>query len=361
MARIDSFLKLVADQHASDLHFTSGAVPLIRHDGELVRLPFRVLSEADAKSFLLEILTPEQSEMLRDRQEIDFVYAIDGLARYRVNVFHKVGGPGAVFRVIANKVPTMEELNLPPSVRRFAELQNGLVLVCGPTGSGKTSTLAALIHAINHDAARPRHIITVEDPIEFIHEPVHGVISQRQLGLHTEGFASAIRSSLRESPDVLVVGEMRDYETISLALSAAETGVLVFGTLHTNSAAKAVDRMIDAFPDEIRDQMRSVISVLLKGVVSQHLIKRASGDGRVAVCEVLIPNIAVANMIRENKIHQIESYLSSADQDESGAQSLDGAIFRALREQLITLEEAARTAQDPERLRQRAAELPKEE
>ena len=226
---------------------------------------------------------------------------------------------------------------MPQVLKSLSRMQNGLVLVCGPTGSGKTTTLAAMVREIN--GAQPRHIITIEDPVEYIHEPIEGLVTQRQVGMHTGSFAAALRSALRESPDVVVVGEMRDLETISLALAAAETGVLVFGTLHTNSAAKAVDRIIDAYPEDSRDQMRGSLSVLLRGIVAQHLVKRANGDGRIAVVEILLNNVAIANMIRDNKVHQLDAYLRSPENEQSGMLSRDACIKRHLKEGLITLEE----------------------
>src|SRR6185295_250886 len=266
MARLDSFLRLVVEQQASDLHFHAGNVPIIRHDGDLVPLPFRMLSEEETRRFLYEIMTPEQREGFERDQEVDFAYVIEGIGRFRVNAFQQSHGPGAVFRIIPARLPTIDELRLPAVLRKLAFQSHGLVLITGPTGSGKTTTLAAIIHEINNPSKR--HVITVEDPIEFVHFPLQSVITQRQVGIHTEAFASALRSALRESPDVLVVGEMRDWEAVGLALSAAETGVLVFGTLHTNSAAKAIDRIIDVAPEEVREQVRGVISVLLKGVIA---------------------------------------------------------------------------------------------
>src|SRR5712664_2143290 len=299
MARIDSFLRLVAEQGASDLHFHAGNVPIIRHEGELMPLPFRVLSDVETSRFLLELLGEEQQAQFEKTQETDFVYSIEGVARFRANIFVQSQGLGAVFRVIPNKVPTLEELQLPLAVKRLTQLGNGLVLVTGPTGSGKSTSLAAMVDEINKTSQR--HVISIEDPIEFLHQPIKGAITQRQVGKHAESFSGALRSALRESPDVVVIGEMRDLETITLALSATETGVLVFGTLHTNSAAKAIDRIIDAVGEDGRDQMRAVLSVLLRGVISQQLCKRANSDGRVAALEILLQNYAVAHMIRDNK------------------------------------------------------------
>ncbi|MBI2373921.1 MAG: PilT/PilU family type 4a pilus ATPase [Deltaproteobacteria bacterium] len=357
MARIDSFLRLVADQNASDLHFSTGSVPVIRHDGDLLPLPFRVLTATEARRFLVEILSPEEQKSLERGHELDFVYALEGVARFRVNVFLHARGPAAIFRVIPKVPASIDELLLPTVLKKITEYQNGLVLVCGPTGSGKTTTLAAMIEEVNRSPTRSRHVVTIEDPIEFIHEPKRSLISQRQVGLHTESFHAALRSALRESPDVIVVGELRDLESISLALASAETGVLVFGTLHTNSAAKAVDRLIDAFPDDARDQARGSISVLLKAVVAQELVKRASGEGRIAALEVLLTSTAMANLIRENKIHQLEAMMYGADGDASGMLSLDACLFRYVRDGLVTIEEAMSIAKDPDRLAKKAQEL----
>ena len=355
MARIDSFLRLVAEQGASDLHFHAGNVPIVRHEGELMPLPFRVLSEVETGRFLLELLGDEQRAQFEKTQEADLVYSIEGVARFRVNIFVQSQGLGAVFRVIPNKVPTLEELNLPPAVKRLTQLSNGLVLVTGPTGSGKSTTLAAMVDEINKSSQR--HLISIEDPIEFLHKPIKSAITQRQVGKHAESFSSALRSALRESPDVLVVGEMRDLETIQLAISAAETGVLVIGTLHSNSASKAIDRIMDVIPEESRDQVRSTLSVLLRGVISQHLAKHASGEGRVAVMEVLVQSYAVSNLIRENKVFQIDGYLDTASYDGSGMQSLDACLFKLLKQGEVTLDEALKLANQPESLKRLAAEL----
>jgi twitching motility protein PilT len=357
MARIDSFLRLVVEQHASDLHFHAGTTPLIRHDGDLVPLNFRALSEHDSRRFLLEILTPEQREVLDRDQEIDLIYELGDIGRFRCNLFQQSRGMGAVFRIIPNRMPTIDELRLPPSVRKLTQLQNGLVLITGPTGSGKSTTLAAIVNEINKTTNR--HIITVEDPVEFVHHPINSVITQRQVGRHVESFAGALRSSLRESPDVVVTGEMRDLETIHTALQAAETGVLVFGTLHTNSAAKAADRIIDVFADEAREQARGIVSVLLKGVFAQHLVKRASGEGRIAVMEVMLQTVGISNLIRENKTYQIDGYLQAAEAA-TGMQSLDGCILKYIKEGTITLEDGVKVATYPEQLRRMAAEIPEE-
>jgi twitching motility protein PilT len=357
VARIDSFLRLVLDQQASDLHFHAGSVPVIRHDGDLVNLPFRVMSEEETRRFLVEIMTPEQREVFDRDREIDFAYVLEGGARFRVNVFTQSRGMGAVFRIIPVRLPTIDELRLPPALKKLSQQANGLVLVTGPTGSGKTTTLAAIVNEINRTSRR--HIITVEDPIEFVHAPVQSMVTQRQVGKHTESFASALRSALRESPDVVVVGEMRDYETVQLGLSAAETGVLVFGTLHTNSAAKAIDRIVDVCPEEVHDQVRGLVSVLLKGVLAQHLAKRATGEGRVAITEMLLQTYGTANMIRENKIFQLDALLQSAD-PATGMRSLDQTILQYIQTGVITADEGLKIANYPDQLRRLVSELPED-
>ena len=269
MARLDSFLRLVVEQKASDLHFMAGHRPLIRHDGLLVPIPFRELTDIEARRFLFEILSTEQRARLDAEEEVDFAYDLAGVGRFRANVFLQSDGMGAVFRVIPEEPPNLSDLRLPSAVRKILDLPNGLVLFCGPTGCGKSTTQAALIHELNR--TRPLHIITIEDPIEFIHPPKKAVLTQRQVGKHVATFEHALRSALRESPDVVLVGELRDLETIQLALSAAETGVLVFGTLHTGSAAKSIGRIIDAFPDTQADQIRGVLSVIVRAVVSQRV------------------------------------------------------------------------------------------
>lgn len=358
MARIDSFLRLVVDQQASDLHFHAGNPPIIRHNNDLVPLPFRVLSESETRRFVLETMTSEQRQQFEENQELDYIYVLDGVGRFRANAFVQRSGMSVVFRVVPGHIPTIDELEMPTSIKKLTRLANGLILITGPTGSGKTTTLAALVHEVNRNTHR--HIITIEDPIEFVHEPIKSVITQRQVGEHTETFAAALRSALREAPDVLVVGELRDTETISLALSAAETGVLVVGTLHTNSAPGAINRIVDALPEENRKQMRGSLSVLLRGVIAQRLCKRANGDGRVAALEILLQNWAVANMIRESKTEQLEGYLQSANYATSGMLSMDSSVFNHIRDGVITQEEGLKIAARPDQLRDRCVELGEE-
>lgn len=357
MARIDSFLRLVVEQQASDLHFNAGKVPLIRHHGDLIPLPFRALSATETRRFLYEILSSDEQETLESTQELDLLYALPGVGRFRANMFFQSHGPGAAFRVIPDRPPDLDALGFPPAVKRLTTLASGLVLIGGPTGSGKTTTLAAIVSEINKTAQR--HIITIEDPIEFLHEPMQSVITQRQVGAHIESFAAAVRSALRESPDVLVVGEMREHETMMLALQAAETGVLVFGTLHTNSAPKTLSRVLDMAPEEMREQLRATLAVHLRGVLAQHLVKRAGGDGRIAAVEVLLNNQAVASMIRENKVAQLDSALQGALPD-SGMQSLDQCLARYLRDGVVDADDALATAEHPDQLKKIIAQIENE-
>jgi twitching motility protein PilT len=359
MARIDSFLRMVAEQKASDLHFHAGVMPMIRHDGDLVELPFRPLANDETRRFLHEILTPQQRERFEEDGELDFAYDLVGVARFRVNMLVQSRGPGAVFRIIPTTTPTLDQLAMPQAVKKLCRLSSGLVLVTGPTGSGKTTTLSAMVNEMNR--TQSRHIITVEDPIEFVHEPVQCVVTQRQVGSHVDTFATALRSSLRESPDVLVVGEMRDFETVSLALQAAETGVLVFGTLHTNSASKAVDRITDVFPEEQQEQARGLLSVLLKGVLAQQLVRRASGEGRVAALELMLSNYAISNMIRESKTYQIDSYLQSGEALQQGMMGLEVCLRELVRERIISIEDALSFAPQSEALRELGLTINQEE
>ncbi len=282
MARLDAFLRLVAEQKASDLHFHSGAPPTIRFDGDLLPLPFRTLSDVETKRFLDEILTTEQKEILSVQGQVDVLYSLPQIGRFRGSIFNQVQGWSAVFRVIPGSIPTLDDLGLPPSIERLARLQNGLVLVTGPTGSGKSTTPAALVRQINQNSAR--HIITVEDPIEYIFEPAKCAISQREIGPHSQSFAAALRSALRQDPDVIFVGEMRDLETISIAITAAETGHLVFGTLHTNSASRTIARIMNAYPPTQRAQVCTIVADCLRGIVSQQLIPR-SAKMRRNICQ----------------------------------------------------------------------------
>ncbi len=309
MATIDELFKLMVEQKASDLHITSGAPPYLRLHGNMVPLNYRELSNQDIQGLVFEILSEKQKKTFVEKWELDCAYQVPGLGRFRVNIFMQRKGLGAVFRVIPEKILTPQELNLPSAIMDLIEADRGLILVTGPTGSGKSTTLAALIHHIN--MTREAHILTVEDPVEFVHNNIKALVNQREVGSHTKTFANALKAALREDPDIMLVGELRDLETISLALTAAETGHLVFATLHTNSAAKTIDRIIDVFPAGQQAQIRAMLSESLRGVVAQTLFSRADGQGRVAAYEILRNTKAVSNLIRENKIHQIPSAMQT--------------------------------------------------
>jgi twitching motility protein PilT len=309
MATIDELFKLMVDQGASDLHITSGAPPFLRLHGNMVSLNYRELSNQDVQGLIFEILSEKQKKSFVEKWELDFAYTLAGAGRFRCNVFMQRKGLGAVFRVIPEKIKTAQELGVPPAIMDIIDCERGLILVTGPTGSGKSTTLAAMIHQIN--MTREAHIITVEDPIEFVHPNIKSLVNQREVGSHTKSFSNALKAALREDPDILLVGELRDLETISLALTAAETGHIVFGTLHTNSAAKTVDRIIDVFPAGQQQQIRTMLAESLRGVVAQTLFSRADGQGRVAAYEVLRNSKAISNLIREGKVHQIASAMQT--------------------------------------------------
>ncbi len=309
MATIDELFRVMVEQGASDLHVTSGAPPYLRVHGNMVPLNYKELSSQDVQGLLFEILSEKQKKQFVEKWELDLAYTVQGLGRFRCNIFMQRKGLGAVFRIIPEKIKSAQELNLPPSLLDLIDCERGLILVTGPTGSGKSTTLASLIHQIN--LTKDAHIITVEDPIEFVHQNIKCLINQREVGSHTKSFANALKAALREDPDILLVGELRDLETIALALTAAETGHVVFGTLHTNSAAKTIDRIIDVFPSGQQAQIRTMLAESLRGVVAQNLFTRADGQGRVAAYEILKNNKAIANLIREGKIHQIHSAIQT--------------------------------------------------
>lgn len=334
--RIDTFLELVVKQNGSDLHLISGNPPRVRLHGELVAIKYRDLSRDETTALVTEIMSPAARQAFAERSSVDFAYAIAGVARFRVNVFRHIHGVGAVLRVIPEVVKSFDQLNLPPVLRSFTRQKRGLVLVTGPTGSGKSTTLAAMIDEVN--SMRKGHIITIEDPIEFTHPRKQCLVSQREVGFHAHSFASALHSALRGDPDAILVGEMRDLETISLALTAAETGILVFGTLHTNSATATVDRIVNVFPAAEQARVRTMLSTSLVGVVSQQLVRRADGRGRLAAIEVLVNNSAIANMIRDGKTEQMPSAVQAGGLQ--GMQSLDTALRRMLDAKLITAKDA---------------------
>ncbi|MBI3328815.1 MAG: type IV pilus twitching motility protein PilT [Nitrospinae bacterium] len=336
MAKIDAFFKLMGDQGASDLHMIAGSQPVLRIRGEMERVKYKVLGDDEVTTMLYEIAPEDKIKLFEETGDIDFAYEIPGLARYRANFFRQRNGIGAVFRLIPSTVLTAEQLGLPPVITQLATLQKGLVLVTGPTGSGKSTTLAAIIDYANKH--RKDHIITVEDPIEFVHQSQGCIVNHREIGRHTRSFAAALRAALREDPDIILVGEMRDLETIQLAIEAAATGHLVFGTLHTQSASKTVDRIIDVFPANQQEQIRSTLSESLKAVVAQTLFKRVDVKGRCAALEILICTPACANLIRENKTFQLPSVIQTGRK--YGMQSLDNTIEELLKKGWISPEEA---------------------
>ena len=341
--RIHELLKFAIDNRASDIHVAAGEKPAIRKDGEIHRLDVPPLTADDAKRLAYSMMPEKQRVAFENNLETDFALAFKGLARFRVNVFTQSRGIGLVMRQIPTKILSMEELGLPPIFSRIANFKRGLVLVTGPTGSGKSTTLAGVIDWIN--ANRAEHILTVEDPVEFIHVPKKCIINQREVGTDTKSFANALRSALREDPDVILVGEMRDLETISLAVSAAETGHLVFGTLHTNSAPETVDRLIDAFPHEAQQQIRTMLSSSLMAVVTQALLKKAFEPGRIAALEIMIVNSAIRNLIRENKLFQIPSMMQAGRGE--GQQTMAMALKDLAIRKKITRELAMQMANDP--------------
>ena len=310
MATIDDLFRLMVEQKASDLHVTSGAPPYLRIHGEMSPVNYRQLTNQDVQNLIFEILTEKQKKAFIEKWELDFAYVVEGLGRFRCNIFMQRKGLGAVFRTIPEKIKTAQELNLPQTIIDMVDADRGLILVTGPTGSGKSTTLAAMIHHIN--ATRECHILTVEDPIEFVHPNLKSLVNQREVGSHTKTFANALKAALREDPDIILVGELRDHETISLALTAAETGHLVFGTLHTNSAVKTMDRIIDVFPGEQQSQIRTMLAESLRGIVAQSLFTRADKMGRIAAFEILKGTKAVSNLIREGKNHQIPSIMQTS-------------------------------------------------
>jgi len=336
MAKIDAFFKLMNDQGASDLHLVAGSQPILRVHGEMERVKYKVMENDELKAVLYEICPENKIKVFEETGDIDFGYEVPNLARYRCNFFQQKWGIGAVFREIPSEILTAEQLGLPPVLNKLAMQHKGMILVTGPTGSGKSTTLAAMIDFVNRN--KKSHILTVEDPVEFVHKSQSCVVNHREVGLHTQSFKAALRGALREDPDIILVGEMRDLETIELALEAASTGHLVFGTLHTQSAAKTVDRVIDVFPANQQAQIRTTLSESLKGVVAQNLFKRIDKKGRIAVLEILIVTPATSNLIREGKTFQIPSVIQTGKK--YGMQSLDDAILEALQAKKISPEDA---------------------
>ena len=341
MAKIDAFFNLMFEQKASDVHLSAGNNPMLRINGELQRIDHPPLESDTLKAMLYEIAPEFKIKQFEETGDVDFGYEIPNISRFRANFFNTKNGCGAVFRQIPSKVLSFEDFEkfdapLPPVLKKLCMLHKGLVIVTGPTGSGKSTTLAAMIDYANKN--RRDHIITMEDPIEFVHESKNCLINQREVGVHTKSFASGLRGAMREDPDVVLIGEMRDLETIELAILAANTGHLVFGTLHTPSAAKTVDRIIDVFPADQQNKIRATLSESLKGIVAQNLFKRIDKKGRVAALEILVFTTAIANLVREGKTHQIPGMIQVGKR--LGNQPLDDAIMDHLRMKRISPEEA---------------------
>jgi twitching motility protein PilT len=347
MAKIDAFFKLMHEQGASDLHLVAGQPPALRIRGEIERIKYKVLTSDDLRSMLYEITPEHKIKVFEETGDVDFGHEIPGLARYRANFFMQKNGVGAVFREIPSAILTAEQLGLPPVVSKLAMLPRGMVLVTGPTGSGKSTTLASVIDVANRN--RKDHIITIEDPIEFVHQSQACIINQREIGIHTKTFSSALRGALREDPDIILVGEMRDLETISLAVEAATTGHLVFSTLHTTGAVKTVDRVIEVFPAQEQAQIRSTLADGLRAVISQTLFKRIDKVGRVAALEILVATPGVRNLIREGKSHQIPSMIQTGKK--YGMTLLDDSIMDLLKRGSISAEEAYAKSNDKARFR----------
>lgn len=342
MARIDAFLKLGLAQGCSDVHLAVGVPPMLRMNGDLRPIKFRELSDIELETYLLEILTGKQKERLQGGHDLDFSYVGDEGGRFRVNVFRKATGLGAVFRYIPGDVPNLEQLNVPPVLKKFCDYHQGMVLVTGSTGTGKSTTLAAMVDYLNE--SRDLNIISLEDPIEFVHPSKKCQVIQREVGTHVVSFADGVRSAMREDPDVILVGELRDAETISMAMTAAETGHLVLGTLHTTGAVKTIDRIIDALPGELREQTKGFLAMSLKAVVTQVLVKTPDGRGRRAILEILVNNRAIAKLITTDQTHQIPSQLQTGK--DQGMQIMDQALLDAINAKEIDPDDAIRFAID---------------
>ncbi|MCI0506356.1 MAG: PilT/PilU family type 4a pilus ATPase [Gammaproteobacteria bacterium] len=336
MPRIDSFLSLGRDQGCSDIHIAVNTPPLLRHNGELSPVKYRDLSQSELETLIGEILSPEQKSALQKNSSIDFSYTSPEAGRFRVSVFRKMGGLGGTFRVIPPEIPRLEDLNLPPAVNKLLSYQQGMLLVTGSTGTGKTTTLASMVNVLN--TTQRLNIITLEDPIEYIHKSKRSLVVQREIGTHVKSYKAGLRAALREDPDVILVGELRDPETIMMAMTAAETGHLVLGTLHTTSAAKTIDRIIDAMPTEAKTQAAAFLAQHLRGVISQKLVRTADGRSRKAIVEIFINTPAIANLILSSKVFQIPSMIQTGKGH--GMQLMDQALMEALNKKQIDPDDA---------------------
>jgi twitching motility protein PilT len=347
---LPDLLRKMTDKGGSDLHITTNSPPQVRVHGHLHPLEgYQPFTAGQTKQLAYSVLTDAQKHRFEENLELDFSFGLKGMSRFRANLFNQKGAVGAVFRAIPYEIKSFDALGLPPVVSDLCKKPRGLVLVTGPTGSGKSTTLASMIDKINND--RHDHILTIEDPIEFLHNHKNCVVNQREVGSDTHGFAHALRTALRQDPDVVLVGEMRDLETIEMALRIAETGHLTFATLHTNSAASTINRIIDVFPAEQQAQVRTQLSLVLEGIMCQALLPKASGDGRAMALEILIPNSAIRNLIREDKIHQIYSMMQTG-QDKFGMQTFNQALASLYQKRLINLETAMQRSSNPDELKE---------
>jgi twitching motility protein PilT len=337
MATLPELLKTLVDNDGSDLHIATASPPQIRVHGRLRRLEGAELTPAETKQLIYSVLTDSQKKRFEESMELDFSFGIRGMARFRCNVFNQRGAVGAVYRVIPEKIRSFGDLGLPPVLASLSEKPRGLVLVTGPTGSGKSTTLAAMLDKINSE--RYEHILTIEDPIEYIHQHKNCLVNQREVHSDTESFSNALRAALREDPDIVLIGEMRDLETVEAALKIAETGHLTFGTLHTNSAAQTINRIIDIFPANQQAQIRTQLSLVLEGIVCQALLPRADGKGRVVSLEIMVPTPAIRNLIRDDKVHQIYGAMQTG-QEKVGMQTANQSLASLYMKKLITLETA---------------------
>jgi len=349
MPNLHQLLKAMIEKGASDLHVTTGTPPQLRIDGELIPLKTAPLSPADTKQICYSILTDAQKHEFEEENELDLSFGVKNLSRFRANVFMQRGAVSGSFRTIPFKILTFEELGLPKSAQELAHKPRGLILVTGPTGAGKSTTIASMVDSVN--TTRHQHILTIEDPIEYLHPHKNCIVNQREVGADTDSFKKALKYVLRQDPDVILIGEMRDLETIEAALVIAETGHLVFATLHTNSCVQTINRILDVFPPYQQTQIRQQLTFVLQGVVSQILIPRASGNGRILACEVMIPNGAIRNLIREEKIHQVYGQMQ-VGQAKYGMQTMNQSLSNLVQRRMIKVEDALIRSQDQEELRQ---------